>query len=585
MTNHAVKRIAPAPSAPLPACARPMVAQLCAGSPRASFLTDDRILIGDLPLPGPRRAREGRGGATDGLTTLRLLIRCPLLVAMARSVAARSGGRPAAVPDLFWVFYLCAIREFASAYKLDQELRQHWKTVQEEFFWEYDIRLPDAKRNGDVPGYHSFKAWRRKNVLGVVGAVEVLSLALTKISVPLALAIRRAEGGDDPRDLLEPAIWDCVAADGSVFDAPSDVRRQTSVDADGNEITFVEHARKKDSKHPRVHDPVTESVNKGHGATKGLFNVAAVTKGLDTYTRVVLAVEIGDANEGEAPIAMRTLRQLYSVAGLAFPVLLYDGGMMPVNFQQLMAEFGVYTVNANYARRGDDKAAKDGSSAGKNHELGYSVRMYGTKKGQPKLTYTTPLPSIDHECNGQVHAHHLVADDGGVWEVDRAALSGGEMHAIELLEPTQLRRVQDHHGEFYFELTLTGDCPHGGRFSVSYELRKTKTDRRGSLPWASLIANIRVLPEALVEQYAAVFGWRNQVESFFSWLEKCFHIKDRAASWNRPAQLLDLIGAALLHNAEAWAHLAQRHPADAEILRVELAALITGASRSGQAAA
>jgi hypothetical protein len=49
---------------------------------------------------------------------------------------------------------------------------------------------------------------------------------------------------------------------------------------------------------------------------------------------------------------------------------------------------------------------------------------------------------------------------------------------------------------------------------------------------------VRVIPEALVEKYALTFGKRNQIESFFSWLEKRFYVKDRHASWGREAQLL-----------------------------------------------
>ncbi|MCW2808888.1 MAG: hypothetical protein JWQ93_2843 [Marmoricola sp.] len=76
--------------------------------------------------------------------------------------------------------------------------------------------------------------------------------------------------------------------------------------------------------------------------------------------------------------------------------------------------------------------------------------------------------------------------------------------------------------------------------------------------------------DGLVEQYAEVAGRRNQVEAFFGWLERCFYNKDRHASWGRTAQLFNLIGAALLHNSQAWAHLAYRHPEQAEQLAAEI---------------
>ena len=69
----------------------------------------------------------------------------------------------------------------------------------------------------------------------------------------------------------------------------------------------------------------------------------------------------------------------------------------------------------------------------------------------------------------------------------------------------------------------------------------------------------RVIAEAWTERFRAVFGARNQTESFFSWLEQRFFIKDRASSWGADGQLVDLFCAAMLQNSEAWAHYAVRH--------------------------
>ena len=77
-----------------------------------------------------------------------------------------------------------------------------------------------------------------------------------------------------------------------------------------------------------------------------------------------------------------------------------------------------------------------------------------------------------------------------------------------------------------------------------------------------------------------MYGQRNQVESFFSWLEACFYRKDRHASWGRDAQLFDLVGASLWHNTLTWAHLAYRHPEQDQLLRVELRNLPATPARS-----
>jgi hypothetical protein len=250
-------------------------------------------------------------------------------------------------------------------------------------------------------------------------------------------------------------------------------------------------------------------------------------------------------------------------------------------------------VNPNYARR----APKAGSAAAKNPKrvslgpagprtpLGLGRRRYGNARDAAKLTYETALESILHEADGYQHQHHLAADDGALYELDRPALAGGEVHKGQLLTPVHLDRLQDSNGHYYLRLTLAGDCAHGGQFTVSYDLRKTDLNRDGHLPWRSLVANLRVIPDALVERFGEVYGQRNQIESFFSWLETCFYRKDRHASWGRDAQLLDLIAAALLHNTHAWAHLAYRHPAEAKRLVSDLAALDDASAKPANTAA
>ena len=554
--------------------------QCTAASRRTPFgPVDPRPLITELVLPGPRREREGRGGAMATTDMLRLLIRSPLLPVFTAVLPRRTKGRPAAVPDHFWVFYLTGIRVFASAEKLDQELRCHWELVREEFWFAHGVLLPDAKRNGSVPGSSSYRKWRDRNVVitdDVVRTAETLSALraqLTTASLPLALAIRSAEGGDAPRDLLTPKIWDCVAADGSVFNAPSDVRLVIETDDNGEEVSLtVTGSRAKDLANARVHHEVTSASGKPHGAKEGLFNVVAVTKGVATYTRVVLGVDIGAAGEGETPIAMRVLRGVYDQAGQVFPVLLYDGAITPVHYQALLAEYGIYCVNANHARKGGKGRATPVPGA-LQAPVGQGQRRYGRNGGEFKRTYFTALPSITHrDAAGAEHSHHLVADDGAVYETDRPMLSGGQADKLQVLRPSDLQRCLDAHGAYYLQLELTGQCDHGGNFQVSYDLRSSGSTR---VPWTALIANIRVLPDALITQFSEVYGQRNQVESFFSWLERCFWTKDRAACWGREAQLLDLLGAALLHNSITWAHLAYRHPLAAEQLAQDLAALMT----------
>jgi hypothetical protein len=108
----------------------------------------------DLKRPGPRREKEGRGGATADTTVLRWLTRCPLPAAgrLGRRDTQAAHRAPAAVLNLFGVFYLLAARKIAGADKLDRTLEDCWALVREEFWFEHQVLLPDAKANGDVPG-------------------------------------------------------------------------------------------------------------------------------------------------------------------------------------------------------------------------------------------------------------------------------------------------------------------------------------------------------------------------------------------------------------------------------------------------
>jgi hypothetical protein len=557
-------------------------AQFTASSPATPFLIDDRPALTDLPLAGPRRKREGRGGATANLVVFRTIIRSPLLPAFTAALPQARGGRPTPLPDLYWVFYGCAMRELASNELLDQELPQVWTEIRKEFWFEHGVLLPDALSNGEIAGgSYSYRAWRKRRILAPKNKPSPLPDLvgrLTDISIPLALAVRTAEGGDAPRELINPAVWDIVAIDGTVLNAPSDVREEEVVDDEGvvvrdengKPVTRITGSRAKKGK-PRVHHDVSDASGKEHGAQKGLYNVVATTKGLDTYTRVVLGLDIGYPREGEDPVAMRVLRALYRRAGHRFPVLTIDGIGKPGMYQDLVAESGVYVVNSQNARaRGKSEPKADPANA---HLTGTAIRRYGVNKDQVKLSYDTPLGAADHESDGVAHQHHLMADDGAVYETDRPHTRGSRVRKLGMLEPTSVERRRDADGRYYLLLTLTGSCSHGGEFTTTLELRWTKPGTDGRVQWRSMVANVRVIPEALVEKYALTFGKRNQIESFFFWLEKRFYVKDRHASWSREAQLLDLVFSALLHNAEAWAHLAYRHPQTAADLAHTLAQL------------
>lgn len=576
-----VQPIATKPTATKRAPRKAPTPQLSASCSRSPITTDTRPKLTTMTLPGPRRALEGRGGAVATMVALRCIIRSPLLAAFTAAIPARSTGRKAAVPDIFWVFYLIATRHLASQELLDQELAANWPEIRKEFWFEHAILLPDAKANGDIPNSDDLRKWRTRNMSP--DQIQELMRHFTTIAVPLALAIRHSEGGGRPRPLHLPEVWDAVAVDGTTLDAPSDVRLDEQTEDDGTVTTLLKHSRAKLDKDARVHHPMSHH-DKKHGSQHGLCNVVATVSGRGTYTRVVLGLDIAHIGEGEDPVAMRVLGALYDQAGSIFPVLLYDKAMKPAYYQDLMAEHGVYCVNPNYARpgkKGTKPPAENGARKDKARPkhilipLGEGESRYGTDRGAPKRTYVTRLEPVSHETNGHEHVHHLAADDGAVYELDRPYTTREVVRKTRLLQTVGVQRLRASNGECTMRLIMEGACDRGGSFTTFVDLRKTGLDREGNLPRTSLIANIRVIPDAS-ERFGAVYGKRNQIEAFFSWLESRFFNKDRHASWGRDNQILDLIGAALLENTWAWAHLAFRNPAQAAALAVELAAIGQG---------
>ncbi len=559
-----------------------------------------RCQTDDVTLPGPRRELEGRGGAVAGLCELRLLIRCPQVAAVSRAITPRTGGRPG-VPDLVWLFYLAAVRVFRSAEKLDQELATHWDTIREEFRLCHDVTLAPKQlkprttkdsRRVLVPhiplSYEGFNAWRKRVVLPPEPApgVDVLEDLLTRLTVTsheLALAIRHAETGLAPDqyqpNLLLPTVYDCVAADGTVLKPPSGVR--TGLDDDENVVYLHSRAKEKDKGLERVHEPVGHH-KKPHGATTGLFTVAATTRGRDSYTRVVLSLDMSHGSEGEGACAYRALDRLYSYTGHQRAALLYDGLADGLFQHHFLASFGVHTVNAVHTRKAHanrDNNRPDPATGDTATTLsGARTRSHGVNKGTTKLTYTSPLAAAQHpDRAGKPCLHYLVADGGALYEATKPATEAF-LNVARSTTPLQVdsveRRQNDAYG-YFLTIELSGPCTRpdaGGRFTVRHHLRRRVTST-GPVRRTSLLANLRVLPEAFDAEFAAVYNRRNDVESYWSRVEQTFFHKDRAASWGRDAQLLDQLGIALYENSKAFAHLAHRHPAHAAQLDATLAAL------------
>ena len=150
--------------------------------------------------------------------------------------------------------------------------------------------------------------------------------------------------------------------------------------------------------HPsaRVHEADPES-EQAHGASDGLFNVVATTKGGRRTPAPCSGVEIGEAREGRDADRHAAPSPRLRALGDEFPTLVYDGALTPVSWQELMAQYGVFCVNANYARKAAPARPRARRVGAKNFDPGSATtgegsRKYGRRRNTKKATYVTHLP-------------------------------------------------------------------------------------------------------------------------------------------------------------------------------------------------
>jgi hypothetical protein len=263
-------------------------------------------------------------------------------------------------------------------------------------------------------------------------------------------------------------------------------------------------------------------------------------------------VNVAEEGQAESDAARPMIDAVLTYVPGFFQAVVYDGQIYPKHMLEILREHGVPVVNHNAVKAQYHESGVQG-------EAGVTVRSHGQYRGRKVASHATSLDAQLHlRADGRPCVHYLVSDDGALYEADRPRGAGTPKKTSDVIVPTALRSTRRASGKYKIELDYTIPCAHGD-LTYTACLTDSKLSRDGSLPWDSILATHRVIPEAWAERFRAVFGARNQSEAFFSWLEQRYFVKDRAASWGREAQIVDLVGAALLANAEAWAHYAYRH--------------------------
>lgn len=502
-------------------------------------------------LAGPRRKKQGRGGATALVTTVRGIIRCPLLYRVAQVFPRQKTGRPSP-PAAYFLFYGQVARELRSFEAADQELLEIWEHVVVPEFAKQNIRLPAAKRHqtfNPIPGYAAFHRWRLKHLIegGLIAqAIDANREAMLELGALIAVAEDRLS--DDP---LNPSLAQILTGDASVFQMASEIPEVETHFEDIRYAVYPGSRAVKGGARPDMAAGHYSNVKK-HGPTDGRYHVALCTKGYSTYSRLIRDIAVAAAGQSESDAAQPLIDRTLSGAPAGyFQTLAYDGQIYPKHGLDILCKHGVYVTNHNAIKK--QKTDHTDTEYG-----GYTRRGHGQYRNRTVQTHYTSLPTQRHlHTDGTPCLHHLVSDDGALYPADRAGGVGRPKKTGPVIPPRALHRTRTDPG-YRVHLDYVIECPHGP-LTYTVEITDTEPDKDGHISWGSKLAAHRVIPEAWIERFRAVFGARNQTESFFSWLEQRYFHKDRAASWGAECQLVDLFCSALLHNSEAWAHYAVGH--------------------------
>lgn len=541
--------------------------------------------MGKLQLPGPYRKKRNRGGATAIAVTMRILIRSPLIHHLADTFTSLTsktktseikskGGRPA-TPPAYWFFYAALARELASYERADKEVESHWDLIQAEFAAQGHNVRRTTTRDGSTkaPGYDGFEKWRNSKLLqdGPDGSERVPTFELRRVferwselSLDLAALIRQAEGRATG-DPLRPSLGEILAGDATVMRMPSEVHTTGEVDPATGQLAVVGSRATGHSPRskPRVHRRGYTYSVKEHGPQNGWYYLALSAKGVDTYTTVLLDLDIAEPGVAESDAVFPMLQRTLSRAGQGyFLTLAYDGQMYPKHGLQLAQEYAVLLANHNAIRSNLSREERR-ELAAQPGLAGSTQRRRGHHRGTTVGTYFTALPrQIVKRADGGFCLHYLVSDDGAIYLADRAQGAGSAKpkKVGPPIPPVEVMKSLLSDGTWQIKLIYQIPCEHGPhRYAVDIT-DPAQVNSKGQVSWSSNFATHRAYPDAIDALAKGPFGARNQVESAFSWLERRYEHKDRAAAWGHGAQLVDLLMAGVLINTEAWAHYVYRYP-------------------------
>lgn len=422
------------------------------------------------------------------------------------------------------------------AHSLDQaegHLRLHWEEVRRHGL-QHGLSLPEhpprweyLRQLRELPEFPDLL--KRLDEPFIVAAVET------------ALAVRLMP--ERVSEVIVPHRDRHLQGDGTTF------RPQTKVTVDENGEIHGSRAHRLPARVPdQIH------TTKNGAQLTGYPLVAWTLHGRQRWERVVMAIAAhpnGDEIIQAEAALHRVLDHTQQVATVSYDRLMMGAcqqrimrrGVLPI-VERAQASSSV-TDPRKCVRLPDELVPVRGSKTAKSRRKGKGRRRRSSDAPTEKrFLAVAQLPDAVHDgptgpCRHQLAAIDtcLVVHDGGT--------DANWWHRTEVPPVHRVERVDRGDGTFSLIGVWKLRCEHMDRANRYFEHRIDLSGKHG----ASVTANRVNAYPYLHPQSSGLYGWRNDIESFFHWLKDLSPEFGRSTSLRYNDLILDVIGAGILNNA------------------------------------
>lgn len=408
-------------------------------------------------------------------------------------------GAPRHYSEWVWYLYDASVSIYLSARKGAAELAAAWPQVIAASKARYPDR-PDLWAPAEPPARHHWQ-YAKKRLRGRSGLYDAIAV-FEQISAEQAIEM----GIADPSlgSISHPHALNAFTSDGKVITPPYKAKRNTPIaDRETGEILGY----KKADPHAMLH--ITGG---GHPAYGNKF-VMIAGRTPDWHGRMILSLDHVATKSGEAEKAVDCLERIvpHFRGALAF---IYDGALRGIHVRRLLRELGIQPVSP-------PTAAKAKTAEQDREEKVTLIETIVNAQGQRVSLYAR---------GGQIGVGDFDGDGNELFE---------PMMRIATKRRTNVDGTFRWYGVYRLPTHLGGD-------EILVRADTTDDDRRRKVNRSE---NFRLMPPGDPD-YETLYPLRSDIEANNRQLEDTLWI-NRAHSVGAPAQLLDLLGYALLYNSVA----------------------------------